>query len=148
MWVSWPATSLTLCFNSSYWLNSCLSPVLWLHCVCTVTFAIWFGTCKDYIFTQPGYCVVPNCPSCQIVFFYIAEPNCPGAKLSYVPNCPMGQLPLLPTRSLGALRAPTSRWRTCLTSSFTPFGRSGRVTHAEIWKALKNLVVLTPVVLR
>ena len=30
------------------------------------------------------------------------------------------------TRSLGALRAPTSR----LITSFTPFGRSGRVTHA------------------
>ena len=47
------------------------------------------------------------------------------------------------TRSLGALRAPASSWRpflgrlwalrTCLTSSFAPFGHSGRVTHATIF---------------
>ena len=37
-------------------------------------------------------------------------------------------------RSLGALWAPTSRWRPfgLLTSSFAPFGRSGRVTHAKL----------------
>ena len=45
------------------------------------------------------------------------------------------------TRSLGALRAPTSSlWpfgpalalRAGLTSSFAPFGRSGRVTYATV----------------
>ena len=44
-------------------------------------------------------------------------------------------------RSLGALRAPTSRLRpfgpalalrACLITSLTPFGRSGRVTHATL----------------
>ena len=30
------------------------------------------------------------------------------------------------------------------TSCFAPFGRSGRKIHAGNWKALKNLVVLTP----
>ena len=45
------------------------------------------------------------------------------------------------TRSAGALRAPTSSMRpfgpllalrASLTSSFAPFGRSGRVTHADV----------------
>ena len=45
------------------------------------------------------------------------------------------------TRSLGVLRAPTSSLRpfgppfgpsASLTSSFAPFGRSGRVTHADV----------------
>ena len=40
------------------------------------------------------------------------------------------------TRSLGPLRGPTSSWmadlRACLTSSFAPFGRSGRVTLAML----------------